>query len=156
MDNLTWTANLTLSRNKIDQFSEIVSASFGEIAHTDTDISFSPNVISASDISYSPVEGLTLQLLTKYVGKQFLDNTSNDDRAIDSYLTNDIRIAYEFSIKEVKRIAISFIINNVLDEEYSSNGYTWGYYYGDDVLYQQNNYYPQAGRNFLAALSLRF
>ena len=156
MENLTWAANLTLSRNKIDRFSEIVSASFGEIAHTDTDISFSPNVISASDISYSPVEGLTLQLLTKYVGKQFLDNTSNDDRAIDSYLTNDIRIAYEFSIKEVKRIGISFLINNVLDEEYSSNGYTWGYYYGDDVLYQQNNYYPQAGRNFLAALSLRF
>ncbi|WP_462252923.1 TonB-dependent receptor [Ekhidna sp.] len=155
-DDLVWSANLTLSRNKIDRFSEIVFASFSEIEHKDSDISFSPNVISASDISYSPIDGFTLQLLTKYVGKQFLDNTSNNDRAIDSYLTNDIRIAYDFSFGDVKNLGISLLVNNVLDEEYSSNGYTWGYYYGDDQLYQQNNYYPQAGRNFLVGLSLRF
>ncbi|MEO9872488.1 TonB-dependent receptor [Ekhidna sp.] len=156
LDNLTWSANLTLSRNKIDQFSEIVFASFGEIQHANTDISFSPNVISASDLSYSPIDGLSLQLLTKYVGKQFLDNTSNDNRAIEAYLTNDVRIAYDFTFGDVKNIGISLLVNNVLDEEYSSNGYTWGYYYGDDQLYQQNNYYPQAGRNFLLAVSLKF
>ncbi|MEP5611353.1 MAG: TonB-dependent receptor [Cyclobacteriaceae bacterium] len=155
-ENLTWSANLTLSKNKIEKFSEIVFASFGEIEHTDSDISFSPNVISGSDLSYSPVEGLTFQLLTKYVGKQFLDNTSNDDRAIDSYLTNDIRLSYDFSVKGVKNIGLSLLVNNVLDEEYSSNGYTWGYYYGADILYQQNNYYPQAGRNFLLGLNVRF
>ena len=156
-DDLIWTANLTLSRNKIDQFAEIVSgASFSEIRHSDTDISFSPNVISASDISYSPVEGFTLQLLTKYVGQQFLDNTSNGDRAIDAYLTNDIRVAYDFTIGDIRNIGLSLLVNNVLDEEYSSNGYTWGYYYGNDQLYQQNNYFPQAGRNFLMAVSLRF
>ena len=156
IDNLIWSANLTLSRNRIDQFSEIVSASFGEIQHTDSDISFSPSVVSASDISYSPLDGLTFQLLTKYVGKQFLDNTSNDDRAIDAYLTNDIRLSYDFAVGDVKNIGVSLLVNNVLNEEYSSNGYTWGYYYGNDQLYQQNNYYPQAGRNFLLALSLRF
>ncbi|MEP1096223.1 MAG: TonB-dependent receptor [Cyclobacteriaceae bacterium] len=155
-ENLTWSANLTLSKNKIDRFSEIVSASFGEIEHTDSDISFSPNVISGSDLSYSPTEGLTFQLLTKYVGKQFLDNTSNDDRAIESYLTNDIRLSYDFSVKGVQNIGLSLLVNNVHDEEYSSNGYTWGYYYGADILYQQNNYYPQAGRNFLLGLNVRF
>lgn len=155
-ENLTWTANLTLSKNKIDQFAETVSASFGEIEHTDSDISFSPNVISGSDLSYSPTEGLTFQLLTKYVGKQFLDNTSNDGRAIDSYLTNDVRLSYDFSVKGVQNIGLSLLVNNVLDEEYSSNGYTWGYYYGADILYQQNNYYPQAGRNFLLGLNVRF
>lgn len=156
MENLTWSANLTLSRNKIDQFSEIVFASFSEIQHSDTDISFSPNIISASDISYSPIDGFTVQLLTKYVGQQFLDNTSNEDRAIDAYLTNDVRLSYDFAVGDIKNIGISLLINNVLNEEYSSNGYTWGYYYGADLLYQQNNYYPQAGRNFLLGVSLRF
>ncbi len=155
MDNLIWSANLTLSRNKIDRFSEIVSASFGEIEHKDSDISFSPNVISASDISYSPIEGFTVQLLTKYVGQQFLDNTSNEDRAIDAYITNDVRISYDFSFGDVKNLGVSLLVNNVLNEEYSSNGYTWGYYYGNDQLYQQNNYYPQAGTNFLLGVSLR-
>lgn len=155
-DKLVWSANLTLSKNKIDQFSEIVSASFGEIQHSDADISFSPNVISGSDLSFSPTEGLTFQLLSKYVGKQFLDNTSNDDRAIDSYLTNDVRMSYDFEVKGIQNIGLSLLVNNVLDEEYSSNGYTWGYYYGADILYQQNNYYPQAGRNFLLGLNLKF
>lgn len=156
LESLTWSANLTLSKNKIEKFSEIVSASFGTIDHKDSDISFSPSIIGANDISYQPFEGFTFQLLTKYVGKQYLDNTSNDDRAIAAYLTNDIRLAYEFSFGDVKRIGLSFLLNNVLDEKYSSNGYTWGYYYGNDELYQQNNYYPQAGRNFLAAISLKF
>lgn len=155
-ENLIWSANLTLSKNKIDQFSEVVFASFGEIQHTDSDISFSPNVISGSDLNFSPVEGLTFQWLTKYVGKQFLDNTSNDDRAIDAYLTNDLRIGYEFSAGDLKNIRLSLLVNNILNEEYSSNGYTWGYYYGADILYQQNNYYPQAGTNFLLGVSLRF
>lgn len=155
-DNLRWTANLTLSKNKIDQFSEVVFASFGEIQHKDSDISFSPNVIGGSDLNYSPIEGLTFQWLTKYVGKQFLDNTSNDDRAIDAYLTNDVRIAYEFTAGDIKNIGLSLVVNNILNEEYSSNGYTWGYYYGADILYQQNNYYPQAGTNFLLGVSLRF
>ncbi len=155
--NLVWSANLTLSQNRIDSFDEVVfGASFSEITHTDADISFSPNVIGGSDLSYSPVNGLTLQLLTKYVGQQFLDNTSNENRAIDAYLTNDFRLAYSFQTKAIKNINITLLVNNVLNEEYSSNGYTWGYYYGADQLYQQNNYYPQAGTNFLLGLGLRF
>ncbi len=155
-EDLLWSANLTLSQNKIDQFSEIVSASFGAIEHTDSDILFSPNVIGGSELSFTPAKGLVFQWLTKYVGKQFLDNTSNDSRAIDSYLTNDLRMAYNFSIEDIKNIGITLLVNNVLDEKYSSKGYTWGYYYANDQLYQQNNYYPQAGRNFLLGLSLKF
>lgn len=154
-NTLIWTANLTLSNNKINEFSEVVFASFGEIKHEDSDISFSPNVVSGSSLNYSPIQNLSFELLTKYVGQQFLDNTSNIDRAIDSYLTNDIRLAYSFDLGDVKNIALSFLVNNVLGEEYSSNGYTWGYYYGNDELYQQNNYYPQAGRNFLASISIK-
>jgi iron complex outermembrane receptor protein len=155
-DLLRWAANLTLSENKIDQFTEIVSASFGEITHADADISFSPNVIGANILTFTPVDRLEIELLSKYVGRQFLDNTSNSDRAIDAYLTNDIRIAYSLTALDAKNIGFSLLINNVLDTEYSSNGYTWGYYYGDDELYQQNNYFPQAGRNFLASVSLKF
>ncbi|MFK7952098.1 MAG: TonB-dependent receptor [Ekhidna sp.] len=156
-NTLNWSANLALSRNKIDQFSEVVFAStFNEIAHSDTDISFSPNVVSGSRLSFTPFSGFTTELLSKYVGKQFLDNTSNDDRAIDAYLTNDVRLSYAFSTKEIKNIGISLMVNNVLNEKYSSNGYTWGYYYGNDERYQQNNYFPQAGINFLLGLNLKF
>lgn len=163
-DQLTWNANLSLSQNKIEEFTE-VAFDYGEdfggfrevrIDHEDTDIAYSPSVVAGSILSFSPVDPLTLELMTKYVGQQYLDNTSNDDRAIDPYLTNDIRVGYEVKTNFAKSLKFSLLVNNVLDVEYSSNGYTWGYYYGPTNLYQQNNYYPQAGRNFLAAVSLRF
>lgn len=163
-ENVKWSANLALSQNKIQNFEEVVFdygedfTEFNEIRNefSSSDISFSPNVVGASIFTFSPLENLHLELLTKYVGKQFLDNTSNDDRAIDAYLTNDIRIAYNFVVLGAKNLGFSLLINNVMDEEYSSNGYTWGYMYGGTNLYQQNNYYPQAGINFLAAISLKF
>lgn len=164
-DKLVWSANLTLSQNKIDQFTEVVSdfgedfSLVGEVVENEfssTDISFSPGLIGGSILNFMPVNGLEFELLTKYVGKQFLDNTSNDDRVIDAYLTNDLRIAYNFAGLGLQNIGFSLLVNNVLDEEYSSNGYTWGYFYGATNLYQQNNYYPQAGRNFLASVSLKF
>ena len=162
-DVISWSANMTLSQNEIDQFTEVVfdhGAAFDEfnvveIEHSDSDISFSPKLIVGSDLQYSPFSGMTIQLFTKYVGKQFLDNTSDESRSIKSYLTNDIRMAYEFSLRDVKRVEISLMVNNVLAEEYESNGYTWGYFYGEN-LYQQNNYYPQAKTNFLSGLSVRF
>ena len=162
-DVISWSANMTLSQNEIDQFTEVVfdhGAAFDEfnvveIEHSDSDISFSPKLIVGSDLQYSPFSGMTIQLFTKYVGKQFLDNTSDKSRSIKSYLTNDIRMAYEFSLRDVKRVEILLMVNNVLAEEYESNGYTWGYFYGEN-LYQQNNYYPQAKTNFLSGLSVRF
>ena len=161
---LNWSANVAFSQNQIKRFTEIVfdyGAGFDEynvveIGHQDSDISFSPSVVAGSDLSFSPAKGFMLQLLTKYVGKQYLDNTSNDSRAIENYLTNDIRMAYEFTLGDIKRVGLTLLVNNLLNEEYSSNGYTWGYFYGPTDRYQQNNYYPQAGTNFLMGLSLRF
>ena len=96
-----------------------------------------------------------MQLLSKYVSEQYLDNTSNNNRKLDAYLVNDVQLSYSFSVKTVKNITASLLINNVLDHKYEANGYTWGYMYGG-FLYQQNNYYPQAGTNFLVGLSLKF
>ncbi len=159
-ENLIWSANVTLSQNKIREFTEIVSASFGEIRHRDSDISFSPHIIGSSSLSLTPLKIFTVELLTKYVGKQFLDNTSNDSRAIDAYLTNDMLLTCDFSWGGIQNIGLSLLITNVLNKEYSSNGYTWGYYFindtGSEELYQQNNYYPQAKINFMAGLSVRF
>ena len=91
----------------------------------------------------------------KFVGNQFLDNTSNEDRMIESYLINDLRLAYKFQAFGMQKIELNFLINNLLNVTYESNGYTWGYL-SDGSLYQQNNYYPQAGINFLMGISLKF
>jgi iron complex outermembrane receptor protein len=55
----------------------------------------------------------------------------------------------------MKEISLSVLANNIFDVNYSSNGYTYGYR-GGSAEYRQNYYYPQAGRNYLLMLALRF
>lgn len=160
---LFWNANLTLSRNKIGSFSEVLydyGVNFDEYnevinTYTDTDISFSPNLIAGSNLIYQPIRNLEVTWLTKYVGKQYLDNTSNPDRSIDSYFINDLRVTYTLKPDFMREISISFLANNVFDVEYASNGYTYGYL-GGPTEYRQNYFYPQAGRNYLVMIALRF
>ena len=153
-----WNANATFSQNKIANFTEYVvdydNGGYQEINHGKTDISFSPNMIAASQLSYNPAKNVELALLTKYVGKQYLDNTSNEDRTLDPYLTNDLRFTWTLIPKWAKEVRIKALVNNILSEQYESNGYTFGYIYGGRI--QENFYYPQAGRNFMVGLDLRF
>ena len=160
---LTWELNTTFSQNKIKNFTEVLydyGDAFDEFnilnnEYKDTDISFSPEVIVGSVINYKPVDRLSIALRSKYVGEQFLDNTSNEDRTIEAYFINDLNIGYTFQTEFIEKIGIRLLINNLLDVEYESNGYTWGYLAGD-TNYRQNNYYPQATRNFLFAVNLKF
>jgi iron complex outermembrane receptor protein len=161
---LSWNANITLSENKIKNFTEILydyGVNYDEYNETkksfsNTDISFSPDIIAGSSLSYRFIRNLDVTVLTKYVGRQFLDNTANEDRRIDSYFTNDVRISYAVTPAGMKQIALSFLLNNIFDLKYSSNGYTYGFYAGGSDPHRQNYFYPQAGRNFMAMLTLRF
>lgn len=87
---LQFGGNVTFSQNKIAQFTEFIdNYDVGgqiEIVHENTDIAFSPNIIAAANLTYMPVKGLSMSIIPKYVGEQFLDNTSNRDRMIDDYL----------------------------------------------------------------------
>ncbi len=158
-----WNANLTLSQNRIKNFNEVIydyGTNFDEYNevvnnYSDTDISFSPNVIAGSGFMYTPIKNVEVGLLTKYVGKQFLDNTSNDARSIGSYFINDLRLGYSIKPSFMKDISVSLLANNIFNVSYSSNGYTYGYL-GGATAYRQNFYYPQAGRNYLVMVALRF
>ncbi|MFM8914083.1 MAG: TonB-dependent receptor, partial [Flammeovirgaceae bacterium] len=163
-NRLRWNANATLSQNKIRQFTEVLyddGVNFDELnevknIYTDTDISFSPNVIAGSIVSVLPAKGLELSLLTKYVGSQFLDNTSNTKRQINAYFVNDVRLSYSLKPPFLRELSLSLLVNNVLDHQYESNGYTYGYFGGLANAFRQNYYYPQAGRNFLLMIAMRF
>lgn len=161
--NWAWEANVTLSQNRIKSFDEVLydyGANFDEYneivnAYTNTDISFSPNIIAGSVLTYSPVKNLDLTWLSKYVGRQYLDNTSRANRSIDSYFINDLRVTYVVRPTFMREISVSGLVNNVFGIEYSSNGYTYGYWGGSDE-YRQNFYYPQALRNYMIMLALKW
>jgi iron complex outermembrane receptor protein len=157
--NLQWSANFTYSQNKIKNFIEYYddydNGGQVEINHGTTDISFSPDFIAGSELVYEPIKNLKLALITKYVGAQFLDNTSNPDRNLNAYLLNNIRIGYSFGWKFLKEIHLGILMNNVFDQKYESNGYTYSYLFGGETT-TENFYYPQAGFNVMSNLTIKF
>ena len=148
-----WQGNVTLSQNRIRDFTErlvdYADYSVVEVRHGTTEIAYSPSVIAGNTFTYT-LGRLEGSLLSKFVGKQFLDNTSNAARALPAYMTQDVRVAYGFS----KAIRATLLVNNVLNSMYSSNGYTYSYLYAGDLT-TENFQYPQAGFNFLLGLSIR-
>jgi len=156
---LYWSPNLTLSQNKIVSFSQTVydyTNGFDIVTRDfkNTDIAFSPSIIGASKLGYRTKFGLHAAVLTKYVGRQYLDNTMDNAKSIDAYLVNDVLISYAFDSRLLRNIEVSLLVNNVLNELYESNGYTYSYIWGSEIT--ENFYYPQAGTNYLVGLKWTF
>jgi iron complex outermembrane receptor protein len=161
---LSITGNLTLSANKINSFNEYIDNydnydSNGNmvqdvVIHSNTDIAFSPNLIAAAGIMYEPIKNLELSLLSKYVGQQFLDNTSNSNKKLDAYFFTNLAISYTLKHWGLRELKIGILTNNIFNELYENNGYTFGYISGGKQI-TENYYYPQAGRNFLVRLTLK-
>ncbi|HVF81568.1 MAG TPA: outer membrane beta-barrel protein, partial [Flavisolibacter sp.] len=151
-------ANLTLSRNKVKNFTEFVDDydNGGQkiIAYNSSDISFSPNVVGAATITFNPVRKLSIDWLSKYVGKQYLDNTGNDARKLNAYYTQDVRAAYSFSKGWLKNADIIFQVNNLFNKKYEPNGYTFSYY-SNNKLATENYYFPMAGLTWMVGLNVR-
>jgi iron complex outermembrane recepter protein len=151
--------NATYSKNMIKKFTEYIDNwdTWGQdsVPRVNTDIAFSPSVIANGLVEYEVVKKLTIGWNTKYIGKQYMDNTSNENRAIDAYLVNDLRFNYVIKPKFVKEIAFSFMINNILNSMYVSNGWTYTYLTGGKY-FTENYYFPQAGRNVMAGIKVKF
>ena len=152
-------ANATFSQNKVLYFTEFIDDYDQGIQlknnYKKADIAFSPSIIAAARLEWKGIKGLSLRIQSKYIGKQFLDNTSDDSRRISAYTTQDFIAAYTLKLSFMKEISFRFMLNNFLDAKYVSNGYTYSYISGGS-LQTFNYYFPQAGRNFLTGLVFQF
>ncbi len=156
---LYWNITAALSTNKVKNFQQYLYNYDNDqnvlTQYQKTNIAFSPDFVGSSELGFVPIKGGEIALISKYVSKQYLDNTSNDTRKLDAFFVNNIRLRYNFNTKAVKNIGVSFLINNIFSELYEPNGATYPDIEGGKVM-NYNYYFPQATRNFLAALSLRF
>tara|TARA_R110002051_G_scaffold143507_2_gene216413 strand:+ start:5171 stop:7333 length:2163 start_codon:yes stop_codon:yes gene_type:complete len=124
----------------------------------DTNIAFSPGFVAGNILSYMPCEALTLSLYSKFVGEQYLSNTDTEASKLDSYFTNDFNVTYEIEINNVvKSVVFSGLVNNIFNEKYVSNGYTYlDSWSTPGNTFEVQGYYPQAGTNFLLGATVSF
>ena len=161
-DQFSIKSNAAFSTNKNEDFTAPINGNLINLGNTP--LSFSPNVIVGNMLVYQPIKNLQISFLSKYVGKQFMSNlNSNVSKldVLDSYFTSDLNFVYEIATKKVfDAIIISGIINNIFDTEYVDRGYYYTYDYpdgnGNTITGDGAGYYPQATRNFLVGVTLKF
>ncbi len=152
-------ANISFSENKIKGYTEYLDDydNGGQQTrfYNKTDISFSPSVVAGANVNFIPVKNAEISLINKYVGRQYLDNTSQRSRSLNPYYLQDIRLSYTVETKIVKAANIILQLNNVFNKKYEPNGYSFSYIYGGELT-TENYYYPMAGMNFMVGVNLKF
>lgn len=140
--NLTWSSNKILNHKEVEY-----DADWNEtiVEYGDTNISFSPDWIGSVGVEFRPVNPLSLNVINKYVGEQFLTNTELEDGKLESYFLTDVLIRYAPNWFNMKNLEFSLLINNAFDVKYESNGF----------YYEGSYYYPQAGINVLGGFRIR-
>ena len=155
-------SSLSLSRNLVYNFNETLydyGADFSqyniiENKYGVTDLAFSPGVLLNNHFEWKANKFLSFILNSKYVGKQYLDNTSNEKRVLKDFLINDFKIQTNLTNNVLNNLFFKIEINNIFNVKYSSNGYTFGYYGGMDYEVRENYFYPQATRNIMFSISI--
>ncbi len=151
--------NLSLSKNKIKNYTEYYDDyDAGEQKsnfYQKSDISFSPSIIGNSIIKLDISKSLHLNLTSKYVSRQYLDNTSRKDRSLNPYFIQDLQINHQLRFKNTKSIDLSIQLNNIWNKLYEPNGYTYSYLY-EGKISKNNFYFPMAGTNIMAGITINF
>lgn len=155
-DKFNLRPNIAISDNKNKDFFIVRDDELQGLG--DTNIAFSPGFVAGNILSYMPCEALNLSLYSKFVGEQYLSNTDTDASKLDSYFTNDFNVTYEIKMNTfVKSIVMSGLVNNVFNEKYVSNGYTYvDSWSTPGNSFEVQGYYPQAGTNFLLGATVNF
>ncbi|TVZ52821.1 TonB-dependent receptor [Dokdonia sp. Hel_I_53] len=152
--------NLALSSNKNRDFLFDLDGAITNLGNTN--ISYSPKVVASNMLTYTPINNLSLGLLSKYVGEQYMGNIDSELSKLDAYFLNDLSIQYELNnIPVFNSIVFNALVNNIFDKEYISNGYFFTYnddfsVPGEVTTIEGVGYYPQAGINFLMGATLKF
>lgn len=163
---LRWDGTTTLSRNRIKEFTEYVDLYdadwnwIGQQENTlkNTPISYSPSV-TGNSLFTATLGKFEAGLQSTYVGKQYIDNTGSEDRMLQDYFVNNLRLSYNIPVKGIQGITLSVLLNNLLNTQYESNAWVYSYYYQENasstVRYNDFGFYPQAGFNFLGGITIK-
>ncbi len=150
--------NLTFSKNKVKNFTEYFddydNGGQKSVFYKEANISFSPDIISSVTLNATPVKSLLLSFTGKYVGDQYLDNTSNKNRMLNDYYMQDVKATYSLKGKALSEVNFYVQANNIFSKKYEPNGYTFNYI-NQGKLTTENFYFPMAPINFIVGINIK-
>ena len=154
-EQLSLISNFALSKNKIQDLT--INRDDAVQNLNDTNIAFSPDLITTHALEYAPNTKFRAALIGKYVGEQYLSNTDTEASKLDSYFVTDFNFTYTLPVNNVfDSIVFTGMVNNLLDLKYVDRGYTYLDTWSGPTATEIQGYYPQATRNFLLGMTLMF
>ena len=154
-EQLSLVSNFALSKNKIQDLT--INRDDAVQNLNDTNIAFSPDLITTHALEYAPNTKFRAALIGKYVGEQYLSNTDTEASKLDSYFVTDFNFTYTLPVNNVfDSIVFTGMVNNLLDLKYVDRGYTYLDTWSGPTATEIQGYYPQATRNFLLGMTLMF
>jgi iron complex outermembrane receptor protein len=163
-DHFRWDGNISISTNKILNYHSYVSVydpdydvvGTVDSVYTSTNIGYSPNVVTNSVFTYTR-GNFEASIMSQFVGKQYLDNTSTEEKSVNSYIVNNLSLKYSLPLKKMKSVDFQILVNNLFNETYETGGYAWTEMYpGDANQYHYKYLYPQAGIHLLGSVTFKF
>ena len=177
VDWFRWDANATFSRNRNKHYTVTFTdpdtwESSAPYDMGSTPTSFSPEVIANNIFTFTK-GGFNASILTRFIGKQYLNNYGIDyytydgkDYAmfLDKFTTTDIDLSYTFNLRVPKSLTLGLSVYNVFSAEYDNNGWTYcelaknasGKVYAWSTDEYEAGFAPSAPINFLFHASIRF
>jgi len=154
-EQLSLVSNFALSKNKIQDLTINRDGAVQNL--NDTNIAFSPDLITTHALEYAPNTKFRAALIGKYVGEQYLSNTDTEASKLDSYFVTDFNFTYTLPVNNVfDSIVFTGMVNNLFDLEYVDRGFTYLDTWSGPTAIEIQGYYPQATRNFLLGMTLMF
>lgn len=154
-EQLSLISNFALSKNKIQDLT--INRDDAVQNLNDTNIAFSPDLITTHALEYAPNTKFRAALIGKYVGEQYLSNTDTEASKLDSYFVTDFNFTYTLPVNNVfDSIVFTGMVNNLFDLEYVDRGFTYLDTWSGPTATEIQGYYPQATRNFLLGMTLMF
>ena len=161
-DWLRWDMNVVASRNKILNYHQYIDLyddqdNWNWVGQDSvvgsTTIAFSPSITAMSLFTFD-IAGLTATVQTNVVGKQYLDNTEDENAALRAYSTTNLNMQYRLPIgnSQWPEIRLLCQINNIFDAKYANNGGAEASRFMDKSRCCW--YYAQAGINVHAGFSI--
>jgi iron complex outermembrane recepter protein len=150
-------ANVAFSRNKVKNFTSYFddydNGGQKSVNYAAADIAFSPNIVGGASLNFKPFKNGEISLISKYVGRQYLDNTSSRERSLDPFYVQDARVSYSLVNKLFKATHFIFQVNNLFNKKYVANGYTYSYQSGGAFV-TENYYFPMATINVMFGVNI--
>lgn len=156
---VNWNLNTSLSQNKILNFTEYIDDwdNGGQIVNKigTTNIAFSPDLVLTNNFTFTLINQFTASVITRYISRQFIDNTSDKDRSLKPYTTSDLLLEYVFKAGPIRQIKASLMLNNIFSRKYENNAWVYRYYF-NGTYQTMDGYFPQAGISFMGGFKIMF